>query len=313
MTEVDGEAWSEVISLVFSDPDDRHYAVETDELGRSVIRFGNGVQGQNVPAGASIRAVYQTGSGPDGNVGRDRVHRFDLLANPKLAAVWNPFDVASGRSPEPREEILRNVPEVYRARQLRAVTLADYVRRAEEVPGVARAAAAYAWTGSWRTVRITIDPLGTDVLRPELRAAVARHLEPVRLIGEDLEIREPVLVPLRVRVAVCVDPEVWLDDVRFVLEQELSDGYTPDGRLGFFHPDRWTFGQTLYASQILGRVEQVPGIARATSVRLARWDAPTPGVRDRVTVGANEIISVRNDPDHMERGTLVLDLSGGRG
>jgi hypothetical protein len=27
----------------------------------------------------------------------------------------------------------RNAPEAYRARQLRAVTLADYVRRAEEV------------------------------------------------------------------------------------------------------------------------------------------------------------------------------------
>ena len=42
------------------------------------------------------------------------------------------------------------------------MTLADYVRRAEEVPGVSRAVARYAWTGSWRTVRIVIDPVGTD-------------------------------------------------------------------------------------------------------------------------------------------------------
>ena len=43
------------------------------------------------------------------------------------------------RRPRPRagaEKIRRNAPEAYRARQLRAVTLADYVRRAEEVPGV---------------------------------------------------------------------------------------------------------------------------------------------------------------------------------
>ena len=141
VAEVGGEAWDEVISLVFSDAADRDFAVETDELGRSQIRFGNGVQGQNVPAGASVRVEYQTGAGADGNVGRDRIRRFARGQNPKLAAVWNPFDVTSGRAPEAREQVLRNVPEVYRVRQLRAITLADYVQRAEEVPGVARAAA----------------------------------------------------------------------------------------------------------------------------------------------------------------------------
>ena len=50
--------------------------------------------------------------------------------------MWNPFDVTDGRDPEPAESVRRNAPEAYRARQLRAVTLADYVRRAEEVPGV---------------------------------------------------------------------------------------------------------------------------------------------------------------------------------
>ena len=120
-------------------------------------------------------------------------------------------------------------------------------------------------------------------------------------------------MPLRIRLSVCVDAEVWLDDVRALLEQELSDGFTPDGRLGFFNPDRWSFGQTLHASQVLGRVEQVPGIAFARAIRLARLDAPTPGVSDRVEVGANEIVSVHNDHDHMERGSIALQLEGGRG
>jgi hypothetical protein len=310
VTDLGGEAWSEVISLVPSSSGDRHFVVETDELGRSTIRFGNGVNGENVPEGGSIQCTYQTGSALEGNVGRDRIVR---TAHPKVAAAWNPFDVTGARAPEPRDVILRNVPEAYAARQFRAITLADYVERAGEVAGVARAAAAYAWTGSWRTVRLTIDPAGTDVLRPELRAAVAAHLEPLRLIGEDLEIRPPVFVPLRIVLSVCADPEIWLDDIRFVLEQEFSDGYTPDGRLGFFHPDAWTFGQTLHVSQILGRLEQVPGIAFARSVRLGRWDAPTPGRRDRVDVGPSEIIQVHNDPDHMELGSIVLDLGGGRG
>jgi hypothetical protein len=38
----------------------------------------------------------------------------------------------------------------------------------------------------------------------------------------------------------------WREDVRFVLEQEFSDSWTSDGRRGFFHPDEWTFGQSLH-------------------------------------------------------------------
>jgi hypothetical protein len=52
------------------------------------------------------------------------------------------------------------------------VTLADYAARAEEMAGVAHARADYAWTGSWRTVRVAIDPAGSDA-RPELARKVA--------------------------------------------------------------------------------------------------------------------------------------------
>lgn len=310
--EVGGERWEERISLVGSDAAERHFAVETDELGRSIVRFGNGILGENLPPAATVRCAYETGGGADGNVGRDRIMRFDRLTQPKIAAVWNPFDVVNGRAPEPREEILRSTPEAYSASQLRAITLADYAQRAEEVAGVARAAASYAWTGSWRTVRLTIEPLGTDILAPALRADVARHLEPLRLIGEDLEIRAPVFVALAITVAVCVDPEFWPEDVQAVLEQEFSDGYTPDGRLGFFHPDLWTFGQTLYASQILGRIEGLAGVDFARWVTLARWDAATPGTADRIEVGPSEIVQVRNDPGSMELGAIDFVVEGGR-
>jgi hypothetical protein len=311
--EVEFEPWEERISLLRSEPADRHFAIETDELGRSVVRFGNGVLGENLAPDAVVICRYQTGLGPDGNIGRDRIVHVDRAANPEIERVWNPFDVVDGRPPESPEVIRRSVPEAYRARQLRAITLADYVARAEEVDGVARAAAAYAWTGSWRTVRVTIDPAGTDVLAPTLRARVARHLEPLRLVGEDLELRAPEFVPLRIVLRFCVDLDVWPADVLAVVEQELSDGYTPDGRPGFFHPDLWTFGQALHASQLLGRLERVAGVAYATSLELARWDAPTPGAADVIEVGPSEIVRVRNDPDHMELGSIELHAHGGRG
>ena len=92
-----------------------------------------------------------------------------LSLSAAVLRVWNPFDVTDGREPESVDKIRRNAPEAFRARQLRAVTLADYARRAEEVSGVSRAVARYAWTGSWRTVRVVIDPAGTTVLNDDLR------------------------------------------------------------------------------------------------------------------------------------------------
>ena len=305
----------EDISLVHADDsldEGNFFAVETDELQRSVIRFGNGTNGYLLPADSVVHCNYQVGGGEFGNVGRDAVIYYDTVATPDVTSLWNPFDVTNGRDPELVEQILRNAPEAYRARQLRAITLADYIARAEEVDGVSRAVAAYAWTGSWRTVRISVDPVGKDTLDDDLRARLSAHLEAVRLIGEDIEIRPPSFVPLQIYVTVCIDENYWPEDIRFVLEQEFSTGYTPDGRLAFFHPDNWTFGQSLHASEISGRIKRITGIKHINSIDLGRWNEPTPGPGDQIQVQFNEIILVKNDPDHLETGFIRFELQGGR-
>ena len=76
--------------------------------------------------------------------------------------------MTDGLAPETANVIRRRVPEAYLYNQARAVTLADYVARALEVPGVSNAAAFYMWTGSWRTVRVVIDPEGTTTLSEPL-------------------------------------------------------------------------------------------------------------------------------------------------
>lgn len=317
--EVDGgsDPREEVSSLVHSDDSDErgdHFVVETDELGRSLIRFGNGINGKKLPDRALVHCSYQVGRGLDGNIGADRlIAFFNGKKHPEVARCWNPFDVTNGRDPEPVDAIIRRVPEAYRFRQLRAITLHDYINRAEELPEVSRAAARYAWTGSWRTVRITIDPAGTSNLTPGVRDKVRRHLETVRLIGEDLEIRAPRFVPLDIVVWLCVHPDYWPQDIRFLLEQEFSEGYTRDGRQAFFHPDLWTFGQELHVSQIIGRVQAVQGVDRVIQMALKRWHEATPGTpQDKVSLQAQEIIQVKNDPDHLERGFIRFEMQGGR-
>jgi hypothetical protein len=322
------ETWSEVESLVHSDDsaaNGSHFMVETDELRRSVLRFGNGSNGRLPPADAVVRARYQAGGGHAGNIGADALVHLRPLTGAlggALTAAFNPLDVGDGVDPEPPEHIRRHAPEAFRARQLRAVTLADYVRRAEEVPGVSRAVARYAWTGSWRTVRIALDPAGftvagearSDALWAELLPRVASHLEAVRLIGEDLELRPPRYVPLEIHITVCAMDSYWREDLRYELEQEFTDGWTGDGRRGFFHPDEWTFGQDLHRSAIEGRIMRVAGIEHVVRILMKRFSAPQPGVpgAELLEIDFDEVLLLSNDPSHLERGLIRFDLQGGR-
>lgn len=328
------DPWDEVPSLVYSDDSAEngdHFIVETDENRRSLLRFGNGENGRDLPESSIIKCTYQYGDPLAGNVGSDRLTNLEeasVKANPiglSIHGCWNPFDVTNGRDREPVAEIVRRVPEAYRARQLRAVTLKDYVDRAQEIEGVSRAAARYAWTGSWRTVRVVIDPVGTNELSHQIYKKVESYLNAVRLIGEDIEIRPPAFVPLEIMVRLCAAPGFWPEDVRFVLEQEFSAGWTPDGRQGFFHPDLWTFGQPLYASQIIGRALQVRGVEhvvgqkkkingvnKTISVSIKRWNSPVAPTDSLTQLNFNEIIQVMNDPDHQERGTIAFEIKGGR-
>ena len=337
-----GDPWNEVPNLIHSDDSAEngdHFVVETDENRRSLLRFGNGKNGRELPDGAEVTCTYQYGLPLDGNVGADTIVSFQedsikvVPSSPPdpplppfvLRSCWNPFDVTNGCDREPTAEIIRRVPEAYRYRQLRAVTLADYIARAEEIEGVSRAAARYAWTGSWRTVRVTIDPIGTNELSYELRKTVADYLNAIRLIGEDIEIRPPVFVPIEITVVLCAEQNVWREDLQFVLEQEFSAGWTPDGRKGFFHPDEWTFGQPLYASQIIGRAMKVTGVEHAVgqktgtppaektiSVSIKRWNSPFTATDSLTQLNHNEIILVMNDSDHMEQGFIRFEIKGGR-
>lgn len=321
------QPWIEQSDLIESEGDDEHFIVETDEYLTSRVRFGNNINGRTISANAVVTCAYQVGQGEGCNIGADKLISFDKVANPAVSEVWNPFDVTNGREPEKIEVINRRVPEAYRARQLRAVTLQDYIKRAEELPQVSHAAARYAWAGSWRTVRIAIDPVSTVTYDDNLRQLIENYLDAVRLIGEDLEIREANYVPLDIKMRLCAHPQYWPSDLDAVLQMEFSDGYTPDGRPGFFNPDLWTFGQPLYPSQLIGRALSVVGVERVLSVSIRRWHAlfgPSSltitldpetipdSIIEKLEVDSFEIIQVKNDPDHLETGRIIFKIDGGR-
>jgi hypothetical protein len=314
--------WQERIDLVDSEGTQEHYVVETDEMQSSVLRFGNGSNGLPLPADADVTCRYQTGRGTAGNIGADKLE----ADGPAGVTARNPFDVTNGRDPETRDDIVRRAPELYRVRQHRAVTLADYAREAESVAGVSHARARYVWCGSWRGVRVVIDPAGRLDLTRELAVRVSEHLDAVRLAGDDIEIRPAAYVPLDIRMVICAHSAYWIEDVRAELQREFSDGHTADGRPGFFNPDSWTFGQSLHVGQLIGRALAVQGVERVVRISMRRLhpgggglvtipvapaDLPESLV-ETLEIGAFEVLVVANDPDRLERGRIVFEMRGGR-
>jgi predicted phage baseplate assembly protein len=268
------------------------------------------------------------GIGSAGNIGADTLTGFDSSASafPAITRVWNPLDVNDGRSPELREQIIRRVPQAYRAIQLRAITLEDYVKRAEELSAVSHAHARYAWTGSWRTVRVAID-LKAGISWNEEKQGIKSHLDAVRLIGEDLEIREASFASLDILLRLCAHPDYWPEDLAFELAAEFSEGYNARGQPGFFHADLWTFGQSVHASQVIGRALAVTGVERVLMLSMRRWHSVSGPSTDVVIMAPEDlaenevqsievepwqIIRVASDPNHLERGRIQFDIQGGR-
>jgi hypothetical protein len=325
--EIDTEAWEPVVPhLLDSQPFHSHFAVETDNDGRALIRFGDGTYGAQPPAGSHIRAAYRVGVGAAGNVGAETlVHLIRPAAAinwPNITGARNPLAAWGGIDPEPVEQVQQLAPAAFHAEQFRAVIEADYARAATKHPEVARAVATFRWTGSWHTVFITIDPLGRTDVDAALERRVRNWVTRYTLAGYDLEIDPPIFVPLEIEIDVCVAPTHFRAHVEEAVLAVLSSRRLPDGSRGFFHPDAFTFGQPLYASRLYAAVEAVDGVDSAVIRRFIRRTTSDPDPnrpatrknlkRSYLPVGRLEIIRLDNDPSLPENGVLRLNMLGGK-
>jgi predicted phage baseplate assembly protein len=300
---------------------DAHFVVESDDSGVARLRFGDGLAGRD-PADAPLWAVYRIGGGPAGNVGAGRLD--SLLLRPDGTApmsggavleVWNPLAASGGQPAETVEQVRRLAPTAYR-RQLRAVTDEDYAVVAGEVAGVQRAVSRRRWTGSWYSHEVLVDPVAGRAGDAALPAQVAELLEVRRMAGQDVEVRRPVYVPLRVAIAGCVRAGYVRGDVTRELVEVFSAGRRRDGSAGFFDPDRFTFGQSLYLSDIVAAAMSVAGVAWVEVTWLGRLsDSQARSganiARGRLTVGPREVLRCDTDANNPEYGRIDITLKGG--
>jgi hypothetical protein len=311
--------WYVVCQLLDSKQFDRHFVVETKNNGRAMIRFGDGKFGMRPPQGSHLKVTYRVGNGASGNVGAETlVHILepDPLPSdwPDAIGVRNPLPTWGGIDPETADQVKLLAPKAFHAKQFRAVTEEDYAQAAETHAEVDKAVATFRWTGSWHTVFITIDPCGHTELMPDLEARVRSHIIRYKLAGYDIEIDPPIYVPLEIEVNVCVARDHFRPQVKDAVLEALSSRVFSDGRKGFFHPDNFTFGQSVYLSQLYEVVEGVPGVDSAEVVIFKRFAKEANGELDQGFISTNrlEIARLDNDANFPENGVLRLNMMAGK-
>jgi predicted phage baseplate assembly protein len=307
----EGRTWSPQLDLLASDKSRDEFVVEMESDGVAHLRFGDGILGRKPQPGAQFTATYRVGNGPAGNVGAEVLTRV-VFAHPAITSVRNPLPATGGAAAEAFEQVRQFAPQAFR-RQERAVTAADYASMAERHPGIQKAAARFRWTGSWYTAFVAIDRTGGLEVNDVFRQEMADFLERYRLAGYDVEIAGAVYVPLDVAMIVCLKPGYFRANMKKELLEAFSNRELPDGRRGFFHPDSFTFGQSVYLSALYETAMSVAGVASVVVTRFQRWGKLANKELDNavLTPGEFEIVRLDNDRNFPENGKLEFTMGGG--
>jgi hypothetical protein len=310
--------WQSRRDLVGCAPSAALFVAEVDDDGRTILRFGDGVMGQVPAAGTAPLASYRAGNGAAGNVGADTlVHPLVASSDPvwgapgMLLRARNPLPAEGGTEPDTVASVQINAPGATRL-QMRAVTELDHASVLLRNPEVKQALAVRRYNGSFYTVVVAVQRAGGVPANAAFLASLRSDIEPYRLAGWDIQILGPTLVPLDVMLTAYLAPGAHRVDVLGALQQALGVGTLPSGLPAFFCADNFSFGQTVYFSQIVAAAMQVPGVRYVdtsgdpTLTRFQRTTFPVPYDpihNNAVTMRSVELPAL---------GSLVLNLRGGQ-
>jgi hypothetical protein len=284
--------WREVFDWDRSGPHARDYLLNPE---RGEITSGDGLRGDVLPFGYTVFAAYRVGGGADGNIGHDTLsavpaNAVNAALAPALAGlakplhVFQPFDATGGT---PRETLRSAQARAFAVTHDvdKAVTTADFERlalatpgvpvgRVHAVPGMYPALPCYPAPGVVSLIVVPRCPLPAPMPSRALLDAVARYLEPRRLVTGELHVIAPcyrrVAVEATLNLACEVDAAAIVALAGAAIDaffDPLTGG--PDGR-------GWPIGRTVYRSEILALLADLSGVVRVTQFGLRELgdDAP---------------------------------------
>jgi Baseplate J-like protein len=304
--------WAPQKDLLNSDDTKTEFVAEVDNDGTACLRFGDNEHGRRPDPGTTFTATYRVGNGTRGNVGADSIVHI-VSDDSRISSVRNPLAAQGGVASESIEDVRQRAPYAFRAQE-RAVTANDYALVAQRDPEVQRATGTFRWTGSWRTMFVTIDRFGGAKVDDAFKQEVEDELEAYRMAGQDLDVNGPIYVSLEIEMQVCIKPDYFRSAVKQALLEIFSNHVLPDGRLGAFHPDNFTFGQTIFLSPLYAAAQAVEGVESVVITKFQRQgsDSDVALNAGRLDLGRLEIARCDNDPNFPERGVFRLTPDGGK-
>jgi hypothetical protein len=307
------DKWAVRRDLLSSGESARDFVVETETDGTSQLRFGDGTNALRPVSGTVFNAFYRVGNGTRGNVGSDSIAHIATTVVAGIDHVRNPMPAVGGTDAETVEDVRRFAPVAFRTQE-RAVTTEDYAEKTERHSQVQQAAATFRWTGSWRTVFVTVDPFSSKDPDLPFDPPIESQLERYRMAGHDLEVDAPRYVPVEIEMQICAKRDYFRADVKQALLEVFSNRLLPDGRKGVFHPDNFTFGQPIYLSVLYAAALAVDGVdtAKVTLFRRQGSTDLSPLLTGVLPFGRLEIAQLDNSASFPDRGVFKLDVQGGK-
>ncbi|MCG8689348.1 MAG: hypothetical protein MI892_31030 [Desulfobacterales bacterium] len=307
----DGENnWVAEQDLLGSDKFSLCFVIEQENDGTAHVRFGDDIHGKKPVVGTSFTALFRTGNGPSGNVGAESITRIVTDFN-DIESIRNPLAANGGTLAENSNEVKRNAPEAFKI-QKRAVTESDWEETAMLHPEVQKAKASFRWTGSWYTVFITVDRIGgkTVLLDEKFRSELLEYLNQFRVMGYDLELRDPVFTSMDILLDVCKKPGYTAADILKRLQEAFGTTFDQNNIPGFFHPDAMTFGKPIYISELCARAHDVEGVFSVDVTRLKQWGKTAAGEIEAgfFQPASHEIIRCDSDPNFPEHGLIQFEI-----
>jgi predicted phage baseplate assembly protein len=304
------DRWIEVSDFASSTPDDPHYTIDSMSgevrLAPALPQVDGTIKhyGAIIPKNAMlVMRAYRYGGGRAGNVARGAINVLKT-ALPYIDRVENRQPAQGGLDGENLEDLKIRVPGHLRSLG-RAVTAADYEYLTREAAPnqVGRVHCLQPPATMAGEVRLLVIPevpyfqgfIAPESLRlsPEVRQQIVEFLDERRLLSTRLEVAEPtyhwVQTEVRFRPAAKRVP----DTVRQAIEARLYEFLNPVS--GGDDGQGWPFGRSLFASDIIALLLNVPGVDFVRSVKLFpvsydRGEYMRASETDEVLVNADGVI-----------------------
>jgi len=258
---VQGRLWKQTDSFFGRGDNEEIYIVREDANGDSFVQFGNGISGARLPSGLNnVTANYRTGSGAYGPLKTDAkaqpVGRLNGLAKIQLPGI-----ISGGAAPEAADKARETAPGKIQSMG-RLVSLRDYETETLGVPGVTKAAAAWALDGGVPLIELLVLlEAGRGSEFTAVQQAIAEHQHcrgpnrfPVKIVPGTIRY---LYLDLQFAFDPRLQREAVESDIRAALGIGAGSSYP---RFGLFDLRNRRFGERDYATRISGTVQNVPGV-----------------------------------------------------